>query len=250
MPLIPLFVQNELQAAAANRLSAFNFCDPFDHVLPFSDASIGALDRQHLWGLYAGIAAGAPVAAVVVPTLVGNNFGPPGFLFGRQATMSGTVALSSSRIYAIPWACSQRQRFDQVVVNVSNADAGSALRVAIYEASRVTMLPQRRIGQADEIASTSTGNLTATIRYIARPEWPWNWLVIGCDSSAVILSGLLAADMRALGHVDAYTNSWTYLRFAHTYVAGKDLPESLSTVDVESAQVGDAPYAALRWATL
>lgn len=187
-------------------------------------------------------------AVVAAPTLIGNNFGPPGFLFGRQATMSGTVALNSGLIYAVPWFCDQRQRFDQVPIHIDTADAGSALRVAVYEASRATMQPQRQIAQADEIASTSTGPLTATIRFIARPEWPFNWLVIGCDSSNVILKALLAADMRALGHVDAYTDSWTYLRYTHSYVAGEDLPASLG--DVESAQVGDAPYAALRWATL
>ncbi len=185
---------------------------------------------------------------VVAPSLIGNYFGPPGFLPGRQATMSGTVALSDSRILAVPWFCDQRQRFDQVVVNIDTADAGSALRVAIYEASRKTMLPQHRIGQADEIASTATGSLTSIIRFIARPEWPFNWLVIGCDSSSVILSGLRAADMRSLGHVDAYTDSWTYLRYTHSYTAGEGLPASLG--DVDSAQVGDAPYAALRWATL
>ncbi len=69
MALIPHFVQNELDAGdtdLANRLSAFNFCNPFDHVLPFSDGTIDALDRQHLWGIYAGIAADSPVAVAVV----------------------------------------------------------------------------------------------------------------------------------------------------------------------------------------
>lgn len=46
----------------ANRISAFNFCDPFDHILPVADGTVSALDRQHLWGMYAGIAAGAPAA--------------------------------------------------------------------------------------------------------------------------------------------------------------------------------------------
>lgn len=55
MPLIPIFVQNELNASEGSRVSAFNFCNPFDHVLPPVDGSIGALDRQHLWGLYIGI---------------------------------------------------------------------------------------------------------------------------------------------------------------------------------------------------
>lgn len=188
-------------------------------------------------------------AVAVVPTLIGNYFGPPGFLFGRQATMGGTVALSDSFIYAVPWECAQRQRFDQVVVNIDTpAGLSGMLRVGIFEASRATMLPQRQIGQSDEIDATLTGNQTATVRYIARPEWPFNWLVIGCDSSDVILKGLLAADMRALGHVDAYTDSWTYLRYTHSYVAGEGLPASLG--DVESAQVGDAPYVALRWAVL
>lgn len=67
MPLIPLFVQNELQAAAANRLSAFNFCDPFDHILPFSDGTIGKTDRAHLWGLYSGIEVAGELAAGTLP---------------------------------------------------------------------------------------------------------------------------------------------------------------------------------------
>ncbi len=69
MTYIPHFVQNELDsgdAGLAKRLSAFNFCNPFDHILPFSDGSIGALDRQHLWGLYTGIVAGAPVVKIAV----------------------------------------------------------------------------------------------------------------------------------------------------------------------------------------
>lgn len=67
MPLIPIFAQNELDSGdtdLADRLSAFNFCDPFDHVLPFTDGSIGALDRQHLWGMYAGIPAGELIVIV------------------------------------------------------------------------------------------------------------------------------------------------------------------------------------------
>lgn len=56
--LIPHFVQNELDASdtdLANRLSAFNWSNPFDRVLPFTDGTIGAGDKAHLWGLYAGI---------------------------------------------------------------------------------------------------------------------------------------------------------------------------------------------------
>lgn len=55
---IPHFVQNELDASdidLAKRLSAFNFCNPFDHILPFADGNVGAADRAHLWGLYIGI---------------------------------------------------------------------------------------------------------------------------------------------------------------------------------------------------
>ncbi len=60
MPLIPIFIQNELDTSdtdLANRLSAFNFCDAGDHILPFSDGSVSGLDRQHLWGMYTGISA-------------------------------------------------------------------------------------------------------------------------------------------------------------------------------------------------
>ena len=63
MPLIPLFVHSALSAdsgveatALSKRLSAFNWCNPFDHVLPFADGSISASDRAHLWGMYSGIA--------------------------------------------------------------------------------------------------------------------------------------------------------------------------------------------------
>lgn len=66
MTLVPHFVQNELDASdtnLANRLSAFNWCDPFDHILPFADGTISAGDRAHLWGMFAGIVvAGADAA--------------------------------------------------------------------------------------------------------------------------------------------------------------------------------------------
>lgn len=58
---------DSLTASAANRISAFNFCDPFDHILPFADGTVSALDRQHLWGMYVGIAAGAAGAVVAEP---------------------------------------------------------------------------------------------------------------------------------------------------------------------------------------
>ena len=63
MVLVPHFVQNELDASDNDldeRLSAFNFCNPFDHVLPFADGTIGSTDRAHLWGLFSGIAVAAP----------------------------------------------------------------------------------------------------------------------------------------------------------------------------------------------
>jgi len=71
--LIPHFVQLEVDAgdSPANRLSAFNFCNPFDHTLPFTDGVISALDRQHLWGMYAGIAADPPPAVSPVKKLRG-----------------------------------------------------------------------------------------------------------------------------------------------------------------------------------
>jgi hypothetical protein len=56
MPLIPIFLGAEVNTDAANRLSAFNFCDPFDFIMPLADGGITNLDRQHLWGMYAGIA--------------------------------------------------------------------------------------------------------------------------------------------------------------------------------------------------
>lgn len=55
MPLIPLFIQNEVGAGDADLLSAFNFCNPFDHILPFSDGTVSDLDMQHLWGMATAI---------------------------------------------------------------------------------------------------------------------------------------------------------------------------------------------------
>lgn len=68
MTLIPHFVQNELDASDANLMSAFNWCDPFDHILPFSDGTVGILDRAHLWGMYTGISV-APGAGKYLPLL-------------------------------------------------------------------------------------------------------------------------------------------------------------------------------------
>ena len=48
----------------AEHMSAFNFCSSTDELLPFPDATISALDRQHLWGMFIGIVAGAPVVVV------------------------------------------------------------------------------------------------------------------------------------------------------------------------------------------
>ncbi len=46
------------------RMSAFNYCDPFDHILPDVDGTVDAADRQHLWGMYSGILADAPVVGI------------------------------------------------------------------------------------------------------------------------------------------------------------------------------------------
>ena len=72
----------------ARRMSAFNFCDPFDHILPVADNTISALDRQHLWGMYIGIAvAGAAVVTVTIPQRV--RIGAFGLLHGRGKTPIG-----------------------------------------------------------------------------------------------------------------------------------------------------------------
>ena len=61
MPLIPLFYHDPVESgdAPADRMSAFNFCNPFDHILPFHDGTVSVLDRGHLLGLYSGIQAGS-----------------------------------------------------------------------------------------------------------------------------------------------------------------------------------------------
>ncbi len=55
--LLILFNQQELDnsdADLAKRLSAFNFCNPFDHIFPFANSVIDTDDRAHLWGVYSG----------------------------------------------------------------------------------------------------------------------------------------------------------------------------------------------------
>ena len=42
-------------SGAAKRLSAWNFCDPFDYILPPADGTISEFDRAHLWGMYIGV---------------------------------------------------------------------------------------------------------------------------------------------------------------------------------------------------
>ena len=61
MPLIPLFVDESpiiYSVEARERISAFNFCNPFDHVLPWRDGTINKADRRHLAGLWIGINVG------------------------------------------------------------------------------------------------------------------------------------------------------------------------------------------------
>ena len=86
MPLIPLFVQNELDASDTdldNLLSAFNWCNPFDHILPFADGTIGETDRAHLWGVYSGIVAVVPIEVLGIrPALIAVAGLKPGPLAG------------------------------------------------------------------------------------------------------------------------------------------------------------------------
>jgi hypothetical protein len=55
----PLGTEEGITAADADLLSAFNFCNPFDTVLPPPDSDVSGLDMQHLWGLSTSVAVGA-----------------------------------------------------------------------------------------------------------------------------------------------------------------------------------------------
>lgn len=68
--IIPLFVQNELDAADADLLSRFNFLSSSDEALPFSTGTVSTLDRQHLWGLFIGIPAGASVVSADIHDVI------------------------------------------------------------------------------------------------------------------------------------------------------------------------------------
>ncbi len=64
MPIIPLYLLDPVDSNDAILLSDFNFCNPFDDVLPFSTGTVSVLDRQHLWGLSIRIAADIPAVAI------------------------------------------------------------------------------------------------------------------------------------------------------------------------------------------
>ena len=77
-PLAPV------SAGGSGRLSAFNFCNPFDHELPFSDGTVSNLDRAHLWGLYSGIAPDSPSVGRIMGGLAGRGgLAGPGGLAGK-----------------------------------------------------------------------------------------------------------------------------------------------------------------------
>lgn len=95
MTVIPHFVQNELDAGdtdLAKRLSAFNWCDPFDHILPFSDGTVGASDRAHLWGMYSGILAGEEEPPEDIPQPKPTPVEP---VWSRQAVGGGAAGMLS-----------------------------------------------------------------------------------------------------------------------------------------------------------
>lgn len=74
MPLIPIYIQNAVipSVDSRKRASAFNWCNPYDHILPLADSSITVTDRAWLWGMYTGIApidvVGEPACANTVIT--------------------------------------------------------------------------------------------------------------------------------------------------------------------------------------
>ena len=57
-----LKVFNPIETAAERR-SAFNFCNPFDHVLPLPDSTIDANDRMQLLGWYTGTLVAGPAGS-------------------------------------------------------------------------------------------------------------------------------------------------------------------------------------------
>jgi len=104
MTLIPHFVQNELEAGdTAARASAFNFCDPFDHVLPIADGSMSAVDRAQLWGLYSGISSSsAPVfSGTIADISVVENTGT--YNYDLSTYFTGATSYSISPAVETGW---------------------------------------------------------------------------------------------------------------------------------------------------
>lgn len=99
MPLLPLFVQNEISNTLAARMSAFNFSNAWDEILPPPDNTISALDRQHLWGMYIGIPAVLVVAVVGSATV--TVFTQPSLSVGAIDSLS-VHALASLTVTGEP----------------------------------------------------------------------------------------------------------------------------------------------------
>ena len=55
------------------RRSAIGATLAFLAIAPLSDGTIGAVDREHILGIYAGIAPGAPAAGIARPRVEGYN---------------------------------------------------------------------------------------------------------------------------------------------------------------------------------
>lgn len=77
MPLIPLFVQGVRDINISDRdiLSAFNFCNLYDHIMPAPRSSVIESDRAHFLGLFTGVLDNIGGEIPKAPTGVGGGAG-------------------------------------------------------------------------------------------------------------------------------------------------------------------------------
>ena len=79
---------SEVLPLDVSRTAAFNFCSPFDEILPPANGNVGETDRAHLWGLFVRapviVLQGRSVRWYVKPRgrLAGKSAGPARFVPG------------------------------------------------------------------------------------------------------------------------------------------------------------------------
>ena len=74
----------------------------------------------------------------------------------------GGESLTADRLYAVPFLVTRTRTFDRIAIDVTTSQAGSAIRLGIYE-DGTNLAPGALVLDAGTIASTATGVKTIAI---------------------------------------------------------------------------------------